>query len=1617
MSDAHQYGIVPPTGAKQNWFQDFVLQQGKQGSLSSAGWTTGNEGFVQQTFLGASIRTFTINAGFGDSSSTMSVELVDDEYNTSDGVGYGDGDDAYHNGLNDLFRPPAVGSPVWFKFGKNYSTVEQAWRRTFDELYETSTLGEKEFPSGEVPKEGYNLEQYHFVDLEKSTDKTLVVVDKSPLWDAKTRWRGKNHLVFGGVLQGYTENDSSSGKSLYTVNVTDPREILSNCSVILSNYQGTTFNNKNLFNVYGFLEYDPSQSLKQTFDFLGAASILTKNIFPDGTVSYIGDDTYEFPAGPNGASSVDAVGSDGKLPVYWPITGQGFSRRSDQGIPFYRVSQALTAMFEYNGTMPKEYVDAGFGGRINFRGFNYVVDFGGIPTEKIPPMYFMDFDQLDLLSFAQEVCDVISHELFVQLLPVIDHPACEFLESFNKKVAKAGRFGDIISGIIRLDAIDKSKQPRYGAILEYLQDLSDAGTEVVNKDVGFELSNVTTDKFVVGAQEVEMYFFHTNNDRDELQVNRGSEGQEAIDTMRADQWLMETSLKQQVLPYYGLLGDKAVTIPKGWGSYQQILLDARGLNAFGVGNYYVATEIELRAALVSYERWKNFLLKYNETYIQDIAEYGATWSALGEAGLDIDETLRDLFESGQMDQNAPLLKEQLEKQFVGRQFAVTVPRSVWDSDRPYMGYDGLPASPCSPPFGYPLYYKRATKIGIPEGGVVKIVNAKKRAVTNLKQIEDGVDSKASFASIQSSAAREKLNYLREKKKTIEENLRKGYPTEAEYQEAKFKNGEWLSVGTSIAVAERLVNELEAVQRELATEGQNLLAKTKNDLEGLAEEPMMVSLPQIAKAHLENAKKVYQFVKKIAEESLGKKFLVKIPKACNVRYQPRVRTYRSRGANIAAGPFGFPPLPVDNNFQSLQFLSEVGSVRKPYDDDWYNHYTNVDIVLANGQPASLGKQTNYDGAYRNGALRCNYNPINDQWNYNYKPEPQGGYFNYSIFQTNVSPSESSDLKKGAMPVAGLESLCPLDIKNFMGDKGRVGCYVKYDNSHFLNFANVSANKIAQQTIDAANNSWMPDVVQSLPNVRADQLSEFRFDTMQEELDKNAKNIKQSPSVAFVKCDVDEKLFMPPKMGKRNVEIFGRKYVAMLSNLDFEIIETSDDEGCPEYEMKVSRLDPIFSLPPDGGVTGKDASYIGFIRDAIPFYGDANYTEYIVNTHIQNLDSNHVYALVTVPGRVQSTIDQRYADGPMQANNTVTMKQLMTQDVVKIPEFNVPNFAEKAPITVGCDFITDGDTSTLIDDFNPSLKELSEVDRIQRQAMKGIKFNQGEVGLEFIQPSPIYPSMFAIPLMSWERCYGPWLSSSKLDDTRTRYNNLGGKMEFVKDENLAPWNYGGYQLLNEAGLLRAQFSNSLMMINERGGFVVPDIPTGISLAGALKSSGPLVTSISANVTGSQLQTTVKLDLYTASYGKLQKQKEGAIAQVVRERQKITDQNNNAIRRGMGKSQTAIDPLGQIMANGGQKILDISNSTNTFLDDVQKKPRDILRVSSENEKSELALNSDAVAGMEASNTKAQQVADFGTNPSLAAIPLQVVHPYTTHHRDSATADEIGVEQSRQQRFWDTV
>jgi hypothetical protein len=465
----------------------------------------------------------------------------------------------------------------------------------------------------------------------------------------------------------------------------------------------------------------------------------------------------------------------------------------------------------------------------------------------------------------------------------------------------------------------------------------------------------------------------------------------------------------------------------------------------------------------------------------------------------------------------------------------------------------------------------------------------------------------------------------------------------------------------------------------------------------------------------------------------------------------------------------------------------------------------------------------------------------------------------------------------VPFAQAQLLAPVDLTNFE-EESRIKTYVRFDHSQFLDFSNIGKENLCQQIITAEG--FIPDILEELNNINPDSRESFR------EIQRRLEYETKPPAVAFVKCDIDEKFYLLPRLVRRMTPVFGRNYIMTPVEVSPTVVKTTDIDGCTKLDTVRRPPVKIFTLPRNGGTDGTDIEILDFER-----YYSIDLNSEIINTENEALSPEYVYAVITLPGRVIPTTDQRYLDGAYQAMNGVSIKHTMCMDVVNgAPGFDKPfSFVNNNNFILQCDQF--------------SFEQLTKAQRAQRDVNSQIGFANPNISIGFTHPSPVYPDLVALPLMSMERCYGPWISSAVPNGTdgRVRYSDIGGKVEFVKDENLAPWNYAGYQLMNEAGFLQAQFSNSLLLFSERGGFVVPDIPKGVNLAQPLDGVGPLITSISVNI-DSTVKTTVRMDLYTSRFGKLQKQKEDAIAMIVRERQKTIDQNNKMIRKGFLKSMTS-------------------------------------------------------------------------------------------------------------------
>jgi len=762
----------------------------------------------QQRFLGSTIVSFSCSGGFGESPSQLNVTLVNDE--------------------GDSFITPTVGQPAWFCFGdKQKYASDGGFRKAISDLYRYSDDEHKQF-------------------YETDTDPVTGDVVKS------------RHFAFGGLVQSWNYNEDPNSGQLYTVTLTDPREILSNVSLLLNNHAGTTYSNNNLINIYGFLEH-VSDDHRANF-------MIQSNL----------QKSYTFP--PKEFNDVGAAYTQGRI-----ITGIGLSLRSELGMPLFRIVQAMNALMGSHETpvlQGDEYSQ--YGGFIKFRGKTYVVDLSEVPIPD--PNYKINYDTISILDLCMELCEASNHEMLVSLLPLEEtHMAIDTRGSKADKITNwYSNWRGVVQadGVIKVSTVDRSVAGGTGASAY----IADTPFWIENKDIGTEMQSAVTDRFITGAKEVMMYYFTAQHD---LWPAQGP-------------WKLEHSLKNQILPYYGTLGTGMVTIPRGYGPWSQIILDASGVTAFGVGQYYVTTEMELRAADVSFDQWLNFLNQYNRKYWEyvvngDIRDGGAEGNEKGDGSGGIGEG------SGS-----------------GGQIEITVPRCCWpphpkdlnnwagDNER-----YAVTKQICSPPYGWPLYWKRASGLGAFSGGAVGNPNT---------------------------------------------GLEKSGKGDAANNDEKNTGNDAFNAQSGGA--------------NTAVDGAQ------------------------AKRGLKNLQIVYNFLKSVADECLGKKFLVKIPQMHN------------NGWSVG-NPYGFAPRNAE------------GAVDLTLAQGGWNKGTKDTMLY----PANFGGTPKPTSIRKKGALDIGYNSEKGSFVFSYYPEPQGG----------MDPRNLN--------------LVPPALSGFFSQEGRTGTYVKFPAGDF------------------------------------------------------------------------------------------------------------------------------------------------------------------------------------------------------------------------------------------------------------------------------------------------------------------------------------------------------------------------------------------------------------------------------------------------------------------------------------------------------------------------------------------------------------------------------------------
>ena len=324
--------------------------------------------------------------------------------------------------------------------------------------------------------------------------------------------------------------------------------------------------------------------------------------------------------------------------------------------------------------------------------------------------------------------------------------------------------------------------------------------------------------------------------------------------------------------------------------------------------------------------------------------------------------------------------------------------------------------------GWPLYWRRATNIGITKASLILFQNT---FATEIRPaLKDLIES-----------------YISEE---LDNNI---WVALLENTWDKIKNG-MKSIEAKNWFVEAMdklkvvVEEVDAGLREavLIQELENYRTKDA------------IALSIFIKQGDKNARKVHAFLQEIAEECLGKKYLVKIPNKVNVKWGTKIA--ENADCSLKEAPYGLRPQPKPSGNTDIPYKHSPDFISRYTQVAQKPHYAQEDLVKLFLSESIAGN----DIKDFMGELSVNYNPFSDQYKFNYYPESEGGFFSEDIYKEILDIDSAKKAKNnmgGGNGFSGLrDNLVPMDIAKFLTQNNRISPYVRFDNSHELYFGGIN-----------------------------------------------------------------------------------------------------------------------------------------------------------------------------------------------------------------------------------------------------------------------------------------------------------------------------------------------------------------------------------------------------------------------------------------------------------------------------------------------------------------------------------------------------------------------------------
>ena len=353
---------------------------------------------------------------------------------------------------------------------------------------------------------------------------------------------------FAGLIQSWESKHGTGGNPVYSVTLCDPRLLLENLQIIISDYADSVENVYNLINPYGFLE---SLGFPCAQQFIKGAS------FGSPAGAYGGAQNNNEGTPYNLLKNATAALLSGRIhPKFSPYGKAVFRGNDPTGWGAIGGCGALSP----DGFSPQ--IIADYGG--NGYKAEYTVDISEIPFQ---PTYFrLAGPQDTLMNIISNACSLTGCDFFIELL-----------------ITPAG------DKVIKVKTTKRRAQPTLGEIEAFVA-ITDGVTE---KNVGRELRNETTSTFLYGGYIQSIYEEDASNPVSGTDIIQhwgfNASGTFTEANLRAaapakDEWEVQIDLRDLNL-----------------GLVTPLMIDK-----------VFIYENEMRCALGEYDTWFNFIQAFNQ---------------------------------------------------------------------------------------------------------------------------------------------------------------------------------------------------------------------------------------------------------------------------------------------------------------------------------------------------------------------------------------------------------------------------------------------------------------------------------------------------------------------------------------------------------------------------------------------------------------------------------------------------------------------------------------------------------------------------------------------------------------------------------------------------------------------------------------------------------------------------------------------------------------------------------------------------------------------------------------------------------------------------------------------